>query len=73
MTNRGRHVVALHSGSAAETRTFTAYRGRLAEVVLDRGGAVLLFGDHQAGWPAHARWTFRPAGGAGQATIGTTW
>jgi hypothetical protein len=30
MTSRARHVVALHSGSAAETRTFAAYRGRLA-------------------------------------------
>ena len=108
MTSRGRHVVALHSGSAAETRTFAAYRCRLADVVdtrhgavlhdadvvwvpegtprrrltalapaleavLDRGGAVLLFGDHQAGWPAHVRWTFRPAGGAGQTTIGAAW
>ncbi len=101
-------VVALHSGSAAETRTFAAYRCRLADVVdtrhgatlhdadvvwvpegtprrrltalapaldavLHRGSAVLLFGDHQAGWPAHARWTFRPAGGAGQSTIGAAW
>jgi hypothetical protein len=108
MTSRGRHVVALHSGSAAETRTFAAYRCRLADVVdtrhgaalldadvvwvpegtprrrltalaptldgvLDRGGAVLLFGDHQAGWPAHARWTFRAAGGAGRTTIGAAW
>lgn len=109
MTSGGSRVVALHSGSAAETRTFAAYRHRLADVVdtrhgaallhdadvvwvpegtprrrlatlataldavLDRGGAVLLFGDHQAGWPAHARWTFRPAGGAGQTTIGAAW
>ncbi len=108
MMSCGRHVVALHSGSAAETRTFAAYRHRLADVVdtwhgaalpeadvvwvpegiprrrlaaltpaleavLDRGGAVLLFGDHQAGWPAHARWTFRPAGGAGQTKIGAAW
>ncbi|MDQ4010937.1 MAG: hypothetical protein M3228_09630 [Actinomycetota bacterium] len=108
MTGCDRQVVALHSGSAAETRTFAAYRQRLADVVdtrhgpalpdadvvwvpegtprrrlaaltpaleavLDRGGVVLLFGDHQASWPAHARWTFRPAGGAGQTTIGAAW
>ncbi len=118
MSSRARQVFALDSGSAAETRTFAAYRHWLADVVdtryidtcyidtwygapladadvvwvpegtprrrlaalapaldavLDRGGAVLLFGDHQAGWPAHARWTFRPAGGAGQTAIGTAW
>jgi hypothetical protein len=101
-------VVALASGSAAETRTFATYRRCLTDVVdtrhaasltgadvvwvpegtprrrlaafvpalegvLDSGGVVLLFGDHQAGWPAHARWTFRSAGGGGQTTIGAIW
>ncbi|MGQ0777934.1 MAG: hypothetical protein ACT4NY_26580 [Pseudonocardiales bacterium] len=104
----GAALLALSSGSAAETRTFAAYRGWLANVidtrhgasldgadvvwvpegtprrrlaalapaldeVLDRGGAVLLFGDHQAGWPAHARWTYRPAGGGGRTVIGAAW
>lgn len=108
MRSGGRRVLALASGSAAETRTFAAYRRWLVDVVdtrhavalagadvvwvpegtprrrltalapalngvLDSGGAVLLFGDHQAGWPAHARWTFRPAGGGGQTTIGAAW
>lgn len=96
-------LVALTSGSAAETTTFAEgrYRDRLAGVaytadpvdldgaggvwvpegtprrrllalapkldaLLSAGGAVLLFGDHQSGWPASAAWTWRPAGGAGE-------
>lgn len=39
------------------------------EAVLERGGAVLLFGEHQGGWPASVRWTYRPAGGAGETTL----
>ncbi|MGH8998652.1 MAG: hypothetical protein ACRDY7_04605 [Acidimicrobiia bacterium] len=41
------------------------------EEVLARGGAVFLFGDQQAGWPASVRWTWRPAGGAGQTSLPT--
>lgn len=103
-------LVALSSGSAAETRTFDdpGHRAHLAEVsytgaepdlgtadavwvpegtprrrlrtlaprldaVLDRGGAVLLFGDHQAGWPVSTSWTFRAAGGAGQTLVAGAW
>ena len=107
-------LVALTSGSAAETTTLgePRYRDRLAGVVytgqppgsrldgagavwvpegtprrrmiafapaldavLARGGSVLLFGDHQAGWPATAAWTYRPAGGAGQTVTpaGSAW
>jgi hypothetical protein len=116
VSGSGARVVALCSGSAAETRTFAAYRGWLSDVidtrrsdvidtrhganlgdadvvwvpegtprrrlaalvpvldaVLARGGVVLLFGDHQAGWPAHAAWSFRPAGGGGQTSIGGSW
>lgn len=104
-------LVALSSGSAAETRTCSEprYRRLLAdvvytgvldgaaplnsaravwvpegtprrrvaavapslEVVLERGGAVLLFGEHQAGWPISVRWTYRAAGGAGKTTLET--
>ena len=102
-------LVALSSGSAAETRTWSEprYRRFLADVVytgggagpldsagavwvpegtprrrmaavaagldavLERGGAMLLFGEHQAGWPASVRWTYRPAGGAGQTILKT--
>lgn len=97
-------LVAVSSGSAAETRTFSDHREQLADVVysgdadlrgadvvwvpegtprrrlaalapgldavLERGGAVLLFGDHQGGWPATARWSYRPAGGAGETVLG---
>jgi len=100
-------LVALTSGSAAETHTFTEprYRGQLADVaytgapvdlagadgvwvpegtprrrlaalapelnaLLERGGTVLLFGDHQCGWPGTARWSYRPAGGAGDTVLG---
>lgn len=108
MSGGGAALLALTSGSAAETRTFAAYRGWFADVidtrrgasldgadvvwvpegtplrrlaalapaldeVLDRGRAVLLFGDHQGGWPAHARWTYRPAGGGGRTVIGAAW
>ncbi|MFN2495317.1 MAG: hypothetical protein ABR608_05340 [Pseudonocardiaceae bacterium] len=108
MSSGDGQLLALSSGSAAETRTFGTYRRWLADVVdtrhsaslagadvvwvpegtprarlaaltpaldmvLARGGAVLLFGDHQAGWPVHARWTFRPAGGAGRSVIGAAW
>jgi hypothetical protein len=111
-------VLALCSGSAAETRTLAAYRGRITDVlhtrhsadpanadlveaaladadvvwvpegtpqrrllglapaldgVLARGGVVLLFGDHQAGWPKHASWTFRPAGSAGRTVPRGIW
>ncbi len=118
MSAAGPRVLALCSGSAAEIRTFAAYRDRLTDLlhtqhsadpangeltkaaladadvvwvpegtprrrlaglapaldaVLARGGAVLLFGDHQAGWPPHAAWSFRPAGGAGQTVPGGAW
>lgn len=98
-------LVAVSSGSAAETRTLDDHREHLAGVVytgepadladadavwvpegtprrrlaaltpvldavLDRGGAVLLFGDHQGGWPQTARWSYRPAGGAGDTVPG---
>lgn len=45
------------------------------DAVLARGGAVLLFGDQQAGWPASVRWTWRPAGGAGETAVpaGSAW
>jgi hypothetical protein len=106
-------IVALTSGSAAETATLAEprYRERLAGVVytgdgpdaladaaavwvpegtprrrmrafapaldalLARGGTVLLFGDQQAGWPATADWTYRPAGGAGETVVpaGSAW
>lgn len=99
-------LVALCSGSAAETRTLgdPRYRGYLADVaytggpvdldgadgvwvpegtprrrltalapeleaLLERGGTVLLFGDHQSGWPPAARWSYRPAGGAGDTVL----
>ncbi len=39
------------------------------QALLERGGTVLLFGDHQAGWPATVRWTYRPAGGAGDTVL----
>jgi hypothetical protein len=51
-------------------RRLTALAPRL-ERLLERGGTVLLFGDQQAGWPASVRWTYRPAGGAGETTIPT--
>lgn len=98
-------LVAVSSGSAAESQTLDGYRTHLhgvvytgapvdledadavwvpegtprrrltalapeLERVLDRGGAVLLFGDHQGGWPATARWSYRPAGGAGDTVLG---
>lgn len=103
-------LVALSSGSAAETTTFgdPRYLGHLAEVVysgagpdlagadavwvpegtprrrmraaatqldavLRRGGMVLLFGDHQSGWPGSVSWTYRPAGGAGRTRAAGTW
>ncbi len=103
-------MIALSSGSAAETVTFADRRFRAhlsgvaytgdrpdlggAEVVwvpegtprrrlralaaqldavLDRGGAVLLFGDHQAGWPSSASWSYRPAGGAGETRTRGAW
>ena len=31
---------------------------------------MLLFGDHQGGWPPTARWSYRPAGGAGDTVLG---
>jgi len=40
------------------------------DALLDRGGTVLLFGDHQGGWPPTARWSYRPAGGAGDTVLG---
>lgn len=43
------------------------------DAVLARGGAVLLFGDHQSGWPASVRWRYRPAGGAGETGVGGAW
>lgn len=43
------------------------------DALLARGGAVLLFGDQQAGWPASAHWTFRPAGGAGETRVSGSW
>lgn len=99
-------ILALTSGSAAETRTFDEYAEQLAGVaytgdpvdladagavwvpegtprrrmaaltpvldaLLDRGGTVLLFGDHQSEWPPGARWSYRPAGGAGETVLGT--
>lgn len=105
-------LMALTSGSAAETTTFAEprYRQRLAGVaytgkdepfdeadgvwvpegtprrrlralaprldaLLSAGGTVLLFGDHQSGWPATAAWTYRPAGGADQTELpaGSPW
>lgn len=105
-------LLALTSGSAAETTTFTEprYRERLAavaytgsdealgevdgvwvpegtprrrllrlaprlEALLSGGGTVLLFGDHQSGWPATADWAYRPAGGAGETHVpaGSPW
>jgi hypothetical protein len=42
------------------------------QALLERGGTVLLFGDHQAGWPATVRWTYRPAGGAGDTVLPST-
>lgn len=39
------------------------------EALLGRGGTVLLFGDHQLGWPSTARWSYRPAGGAGKTVL----
>lgn len=35
------------------------------DALLAAGGTVLLFGDHQSGWPLTADWAYRPAGGAG--------
>ncbi len=52
-------------------RRLTALAPRLDQV-LAGGGAVVLFGDHQAGWPLGARWTYRPAGGAGETTAVST-
>ncbi|MHA6782590.1 hypothetical protein ACVGOW_16595 [Pseudonocardia saturnea] len=109
-------LVALTSGSAAETTTYAdprfaahlagiAYTGPAAaasdltavgsagavwvpegtprrrmhalaprlDAVLARGGAVLLFGDHQSGWPGSVRWHYRPAGGAGETEVGGAW
>lgn len=107
-------LVALTSGSAAETVTFDEprHRAHLAGVVytgdaalggpalddadgvwvpegtprrrmrglaarldgvLARGGTVLLFGDHQSGWPGCVDWTYRPAGGAGETQVGGEW
>ncbi|MGQ0631059.1 MAG: hypothetical protein ACT4P1_08440 [Sporichthyaceae bacterium] len=43
------------------------------DAVLARGGAVLMFGDQQAGWPRPTTWRFRPAGGAGQTSVEGEW
>lgn len=51
-------------------RRLAALVPRLDRVLTD-GGTVILFGDHQAGWPPGARWTYRPAGGTGQTTVVT--
>lgn len=51
-------------------RRLQALAPRLEEV-LARGGALFLFGDQQAGWPASVAWTWRPAGGAGRTTLPT--
>lgn len=40
------------------------------DAVLQRGGMALLFGDHQAGWPASVRWTWRPAAGGVRVAAG---
>lgn len=43
------------------------------DALLGRGGTVLLFGDHQAGWPSSVVWRFRSAGGAGRTRTGGGW
>lgn len=51
-------------------RRLLALAPRLGQV-LARGGAVLFFGDQQAGWPPGTDWSWRPAGGAGQTVLPT--
>lgn len=43
------------------------------DAVLGRGGAALMFGDQQSGWPRATSWSFRPAGGAGQTSVEGEW